>query len=58
MDFLLNLNKKNGKVIWSKNIFKTSKKFKKNKIGDIFSLILVSNQIFLTQARIFYIFRL
>ncbi len=54
--FFLNINKKTGKVIWSKDIFKTSKKFKKNKIGDILSLILVSDQILATTSKGFFIF--
>ena len=53
---LLNLNNKNGKVIWSKNLFKASKKIKKNKIGFIKSLFLVSNQLLITTSNGYFIF--
>ena len=54
--FLINLNSKNGKVIWSTDIFKNNKKLKKKKVGDINSFILASNQILLSTSKGFLIF--
>ncbi len=44
--FILNADIKSGKIIWSKKIF-NSKEFNPKKIGEITSMILVSNQLLL-----------
>jgi len=54
--FLLNLDYETGKVIWSKNLYKTSKKLREKKIGHIRSLLLVSNQILVTTSKGFFLF--
>ena len=54
--FLINLNINNGQVNWSKYIYKSSKKLKKEKIGDIVSLSLVSNQVLATTSNGYLLF--
>ena len=54
--FILNLNSKTGKVLWSKNLFKNSKKLKQKKIGSITSLLLVSNKILASTSKGFFLF--
>ena len=55
--FILNINKSDGKVIWSKELFNISpRKFSKNKIGKINSLILISDQIFITTTNGYFLF--
>ena len=54
--FILNLDSKTGKVLWSKNLFKSSKKLKQKKIGSITSLLLVSKKILASTSRGFFIF--
>jgi len=54
--FILSLDRKTGKVIWSKNLFNKSKKFNKKKIGEINSLMLISNQIFMTTSKGYFLF--
>tara|TARA_Y100000590_G_scaffold528_1_gene717 strand:+ start:3887 stop:5236 length:1350 start_codon:yes stop_codon:yes gene_type:complete len=54
--FFLNIDAKTGKVIWSKNLFKDNKKIKHEKIGDIISLLLVSNQILATTSKGYFFF--
>ncbi len=54
--FLININSNNGKVIWSKDVFKNNEKLKKNKIGEIMSLLLVSDQILVTTSKGFFLF--
>ena len=54
--FILNLDIKTGKVLWSKDLFKTNKKFKKSKIGDINSFLLASNQILASTSKGFFLF--
>ena len=49
--FILSLDRETGKVIWSRNLFNKSKKFNKQKIGEINSLMLISNQIFMTTSK-------
>ena len=56
MGFLINLNINNGQVNWSKYIYKSSKKLKKEKIGDIVSLSLVSNQVLATTSNGYLLF--
>ncbi len=43
--FILNVDKTNGKVIWSKKIFK-SENFNKKKLGEVYALMLLADQIF------------
>lgn len=54
--FILSLDRETGKVIWSKNLFNKSKKFNKLKIGEINSLMLISNQIFMTTSKGYFLF--
>jgi len=54
--FILNLDSKTGKVLWSKNLFKNSKKLKQKKIGSITSLLLVSNKILASTSKGFFLF--
>ena len=54
--FVLNLDSKTGKVLWSKNLFKTNKKIKQRKIGSITSLLLVSNKILASTSNGFFLF--
>ena len=54
--FFLNIDAKTGKVIWSKNLFKDNKKIKHEKIGDIISLLLLSNQILATTSKGYFFF--
>ena len=54
--FILSLDRETGKVIWSNNLFNKSKKFNKQKIGEINSLMLISNQIFMTTSKGYFLF--
>ena len=54
--FILSLDSKTGKVIWSKNLFNKKKKLKQKKIGSITSLLLVSNKILATTSKGFFFF--
>ena len=54
--FLISLDRKKGEVIWSHNLFKTSKKLKHNKTGDIVSILLISDQIFITTKNGYFLF--
>ena len=54
--FFLNIDSKTGKVIWSKDLFKNNKKLKRKKIGDIKSILLVSEQILATTTKGFFLF--
>ncbi len=54
--FILSLDRKTGKVIWSRNLFNKSKKFNKQEIGEINSLMLISNQIFMTSSKGYFLF--
>ena len=54
--FILNLDSKTGKVLWSKNLFKSSKELKQKKIGSITSLLLVSNKILASTSKGFFLF--
>ena len=54
--FILNLDSKTGKVLWSKNLFNSSKKLKQKKIGSITSLLLVSNKILASTSKGFFFF--
>ncbi len=54
--FILNLDSKTGKVLWSKNLFNSSKKLKQKKIGSITSLLLVSNKILASTSKGFFLF--
>ena len=54
--FILSLDRETGKVIWSRNLFNKSKKFNKQKIGEINSLMLISNQIFMTTSKGYFLF--
>jgi len=54
--FLISLDRKKGEVVWSQNLFKNSKKLKYNKAGDITSILLISDQIFLTTTNGYFLF--
>ena len=54
--FLINLDRKKGKVVWSQNLFRGSKKLKHNKAGDITSILLISDQIFVTTTNGYFLF--
>ena len=54
--FFLNINSKTGEVVWSKDLFKNSQEIKKNKIGDIQSILLVSDQILATTTKGYFLF--
>ena len=54
--FILNLDIKTGKVLWSKSLFKSSDKLNPKKIGQIKSLLLASNKILVSTSNGFFIF--
>jgi len=54
--FLLSLDRKTGKVVWSGNLFKKSEKLKYQKTGDITSILFVSDQILITTERGYFLF--
>ena len=54
--FILNLDIKTGKVLWSKSLFKSSDKLNLKKIGQIKSLLLASNKILVSTSKGFFIF--
>ena len=54
--FILNADISTGKVIWSKNLFNKSKKITRDKIGDVTSIMLVSNEILVTTKKGYFIF--
>ena len=53
--FVLNLNRKTGKVIWSRNIFNKLKKLYYEKTGDISSILFLSDSLFLTTENGYFI---
>ena len=54
--FVLNLDRKNGKVIWSKNIFKNENMVRADKTGSIVSMFIASDQIFITTSKGYFVF--
>ena len=54
--FVLNTDRKTGKVLWSRNIFNKLKKLNYQSTGDITSILLLSNSIFLTTEKGYFIF--
>ena len=54
--FVVNLNKKTGEIIWSRNIFSKIKKLKYEKTGDVSSILFLSNTIFVTTENGYVIF--
>ncbi len=54
--FVLNVDRKTGKVLWSRNIFNKLKKLNYNNTGDVTSILLLSNSIFLTTEKGYFIF--
>ena len=54
--FVINLDKKSGTVIWSRNLFNKSKKVREEKMGEINSINLISNQLFLTTKKGYFLF--
>tara|TARA_B100002052_G_scaffold295514_1_gene322167 strand:+ start:893 stop:2236 length:1344 start_codon:yes stop_codon:yes gene_type:complete len=54
--FILNIDNETGKVLWSKNMYKITKKIKEKKVGFIRSLLLVSDQILVTTSKGYFIF--
>ncbi len=53
--FILNIDRKSGKIIWSKKLFK-SENINIKKMGEVTSLLLISDQLFITTANGFFIF--
>ncbi len=53
--FLLNVDKKNGQIIWSKKLFKT-KDINLKKMGDVTSLLLLSEQLFFSTQNGYFFF--
>ena len=54
--FLINLDFQTGKVIWSKNLYKSDKRIKEKKIGQIRSLLLISDQILVSTSKGYFFF--
>ena len=54
--FLINADIKTGKIIWSKDLFKNNKKLKQKKIGEIRSLLLLSDRILATTSKGYFLF--
>ena len=52
----MNADISTGKVIWSKNLLNKSKKITRDKIGDVTSIMLVSNEILVTTKKGYFIF--
>ena len=52
----MNIDNTNGKVNWSKNLFNEKNKPKKNKVGEIISILLVSDQILATTSKGYFLF--
>ena len=55
MVIIINVEKSTGKIVWSKKIF-TSKDISLDKIGEIHSLLLISDQLFLTTKKGYFFF--
>ena len=53
--FILNADRENGKIIWSRKLFK-SKDVNLNKMGEVTSLLLVSDQLFFTTKNGYFFF--
>ncbi len=54
--FIINIDNATGKVIWSKSLYKEKSKPKRNKIGDLISILLVSDQILATTTKGYFLF--
>ena len=54
--FLINIDSTNGKVNWSKNLFSEKSKLKKNKVGEIISILLASDQILAATSKGYFLF--
>ncbi len=54
--FIININNSTGKVNWSKSLYKGKSKLKRNKVGDIISILLVSDQILATTTKGYFLF--
>ena len=54
--FIVNIDNATGKVIWSKSLYKEKSKPKRNKIGDLISILLVSDQILATTTKGYFLF--
>ena len=54
--FVLNIDRKTGKVLWSRNILNKLKKLNYQSTGDITSILLLSNSLFLTTEKGYFIF--
>tara|TARA_B100001173_G_C16018153_1_gene560709 strand:+ start:569 stop:1915 length:1347 start_codon:yes stop_codon:yes gene_type:complete len=54
--FIINIDSSTGNVYWSKSLFKEKSKPKKNKVGDIISILLVSDQILATTSKGYFLF--
>lgn len=54
--FLVNIDRQTGKVIWSRNILNKLKKLTFEKTGEPISILLLSNKIFITTEKGYFIF--
>ena len=54
--FVVNVDLKSGKVIWSKDIYGKNKKLTKEKIGEINSITFISEQVLATTTKGFFLF--
>ncbi len=54
--FIINIDNATGKVIWSKSLYKEKSKPKRNKVGDLISILLVSDQILATTTKGYFLF--
>ena len=54
--FLVNIDRQTGRVIWSRNILNKLKKLTFEKTGEPISVLLLSNKIFITTEKGYFIF--
>ena len=54
--FFINIDNQTGKVNWSKNLLNKKSKLKKNKVGEIISILLASDQILATTSKGYFLF--
>ena len=53
--FILNIDLRTGKIVWSKKLF-TSKETNLKKMGEVTSLLLISDQLFFTTKNGYFFF--
>ena len=54
--FFINIDNQTGKVNWSRNLLNKKSKLKKNKVGEIISILLASDQILATTSNGYFLF--